>query len=156
VSIEARKGLVNSPNTIFRTNTQREDLLDTTKTNTNLIALLGNVIAKGHIIEFTAIHSDHHDDSALAPGPLHVGTHQGGTLGGYAADCWPLASQKQGDFLDSSDPRFISFCHDVGFDPFELQRGLAGSAFTHDAVVAAGSGVFHDDGGDHVHIGCKG
>jgi len=156
MSIEARKALVNSRNTIFQRDSQRADLLDPKKTNTDLIALLGNLVAKGHIILFTAIHSDHHDDSGLAPGPLHVGTHQGGAQGGYAADCWPLASTKPDDFLEASDPRFVAFCRDIGLDPFEFQRGLAGSALTHDAIVAAGRGFFRDDGGDHIHIGAIG
>jgi hypothetical protein len=156
MSIAARRALVRSPNTIFQSDSQRQDLLDPSKTNTNLIALLGNLIAKGHIIGFTAIHSDHHDDSELAPGPLHIGTHQGGAQGGYAADCWPMASTTPGDWLDAEDPRFVEFCHDVGIDPFELQRGLAGSALTHDAIVAAGRGFFQDDGGDHIHIGAIG
>lgn len=156
MSIEARQALVNSANTVFERDSQRSDLLDPSKTNTNLIALLGNLVEKGHIIQFTAIHSDHHDDSGLTAGPLHLRTHQGGPEGGYAADCWPLASTQPGDWLDASDSRFIAFCHDVGFDPFEAQRGLAGSAFTHDAVIAAGPGVFQDSGGDHIHIGVTG
>jgi hypothetical protein len=155
LSIEARRALVNSPNTIFLHDSQRNDLLDPAKTNTDLIAVLGDLVAKGHIIGFTAIHSDHHDDSGLAPGPLHVGTHQGGAQGGYAADCWPMASTKPGDFLDARDPRFVTFCRDVGIEPFEFQRGLAGSALTHDAITAAGRGFFQDSGGDHIHIGVR-
>lgn len=146
MSIEARQALVNSPNTFFQAQSQRDDLLDPNKTQTDLIALLTDLVAKGHIIEFTAIKSDHHDDSGLG---LHC------HFNGYCADCWPLASARAGDYLDSSDSRFVQFCHDAGFDPYEYQEGLAGSAWTHDAIVAAGSGVFHDDGGDHVHLGAK-
>jgi hypothetical protein len=153
MSLEARSKLVDSPNTVFTHDSQRTDLLDPAKTNTDLVALLLELVAKGHIIGFTAIHSDHHDDSGLAPGPLHVGTHQGGAQGGYAADCWPMASKKPGDFLDANDSRFVAFCHDVGIGSFEFQRGLAGSALTHDAITAAGRGFFQDSGGDHIHIG---
>lgn len=146
MSIEAREALVKSPNTIFNSQSQRDDLLDPNKTQTDLIAMLTDLVEKGHVIQFTAIRSDHHDDSYLGE---HCHAH------GYCADCWPLASTTPGDYLPASDPRFVKFCHDAGFDPYEHQVGLAGSAWTHDDIVAAGSGVFHDSGADHCHLGAK-
>lgn len=146
MSLEARRALVNSPHTIFQALSQRADLLDQNVTQTGLIALLSDLVAKGHIIEFTAVKSDHHNDSGLG---LHC------HFNGYCADCWPLASATPGDYLDANDPRFTAFCHDAGIDLNEYQEGLAGSAYTHANVTAAGSGVFQDDGGDHVHLGAK-
>ena len=146
MSQEARQNLVDSPNTIFQHDSQRADLLDENKTQTQLIALLSDLVSKGHIIEFTAIRSDHHDDSGLG---FHCHAH------GFCSDCWPLASTKPGDYLDASDPRFVQFCHNAAIDPYEYQEGLAGSALTHAAVIAAGSGFFTDDGGDHIHLGAK-
>lgn len=148
MSLEARQALVHHPNTIFNAQSQRDDLLDPAKTQTDLIALLTDLcINKGHIFQFTAIKSDHHNDS-------YLGEHC--HFNGFCADGWPLASHTAGDYLDANDSRFHQFCHDAGFDPFDHQVGLAGSAYTHDNVVAAGSGVFHDDGADHVHLGANG
>lgn len=146
MSIEARKALVDHPHTFFQAQSQRDDLLDPNKTQTTLIAILTDLVNKGHIIEFTAIRTDHRDDSGLG---FHCHAH------GFCADCWPLASATAGNYLDANDPRFVKFCHDAGFDPYEHQVGLAGSAWTHADVIAAGSGVFHDDGGDHVHLGAR-
>jgi hypothetical protein len=146
MSIEARRALVNHPHTFFQAQSQRDDLLDPSITQTGLIALLTDLVNKGHIIEFTAVKSDHHNDSGLG---LHC------HWNGYCADCWPLASAKAGDYLEAGDPRFTKFCHDAGFDPYEYQEGLAGSAYTHANVIAAGSGVFRDNGGDHIHLGSK-
>lgn len=143
---DTRKALLLHPHTFFQSASQWQDLLDAGKTQTWLIALLTDIVNKGHIIEFTAVKSDHHNDSGL-------GTHC--HFNGWCVDCWPLASATPGDYLDASDARFTKFCHDAGFDPHEYQEGLAGSAYTHDNVVAAGSGVFQDDGGDHVHLGAK-
>lgn len=146
MSIDARKALVEHPHTIFRSQSQRDDLLDPNKTQTTLIAMLTDLVNKGHIILFTAVRSDHGDDSGLG---FHCHAH------GFCADTWPLASPRDGDYLESSDPRFVRFCHDAGFDTYDHQVGLAGSAWTHADVIAAGSGVFHDDGADHVHLGAR-
>lgn len=146
MSIEARQALVNSPRTFFQSQSQRDDLLDPNKTQTDLIALLTDLVGKGWNIEFTAIRSDHHDDSVLGE---HCHAH------GWCADCWPLKSSRAGDYIDANDPQFARFCNDAGFDPSEYQEGLAGTAWTHANAVAAGSGVFHDDGADHIHLGAK-
>lgn len=146
MSLEARQALVNSPHTFFQSQSQRDDLLDPNKTQTTLIALLSDLVAKGWNIEFTAIRSDHHDDSALGE---HCHAH------GYCADCWPLSGPTAGAYLDANDPRFAQFCHDAGFDPNEHQVGLAGSAWTHANAIAAGSSVFQDSGADHVHLGSQ-
>ena len=65
MSIQARDMLVNGPNTRFQRQSQRNDLLDPGRTKTQLIALLIELTTKGHIILFTAVRSDHHDDSGL-------------------------------------------------------------------------------------------
>lgn len=147
MSQEARDAIVASPNTIFQHSSQRSDLLDQNVTNTNLIELVGDLLAKGHIIEFTAIKSDHHDDSAL-------GRHC--HFNGFCIDCWPLASLTPGDYLSIGDPRCLAFLHDAGIDPVHYQTGLTPDAYTHDAITAAGSGVFEDDGGSHIHLGVVG
>jgi hypothetical protein len=146
MSIEARKALVDHPHTFFQAQSQRDDLLDPNKTRTELIALLTDLVNAGHIIEFTAIKSDHHDDSDL-------GEHC--HFNGYCADCWPLASASAGDYLDASDERFAAFLRDAAHSQWLYQIGLAGSAYTERNVAAAGPSAFHDDGGDHVHLGAK-
>ena len=144
MSIEARDALVASPNTFFQRTSQKVDLASVEITKTDLIALLGELVAKGHIIEFTAIKSDHHDDSAL-------GEHC--HFNGYCADLWPLASRAQGDYLDAEDPRFQAFLRDVSASRWLYQVGLAGSAWISQNAVAAGDNVFRDDGEDHIHLG---
>jgi hypothetical protein len=146
MSQEARNALVASPNTFFQADSQRTDLESLTLTQTDLIALLTELVGKGHILEFTAIKSDHHDDSNL-------GEHC--HFNGYCADLWPLASRQAGDYLDADDPRFQAFLRDVDASGYTYQIGLAGSAWTSANAVAAGDSVFHDDGEDHVHIGAR-
>jgi len=143
MSIEARQALVNSPNTIFQADSQRADLLDPALTQTGLIAFLQVLCAKWPV-EFTAIKSDHHDDSALG---LHC------HFNGYAADCWPLASAKAGDYLDAGDARFQEFLADAATIVTHYQTGLGGSAYTATNMTAAGPTAFEDDGADHVHFG---
>jgi hypothetical protein len=146
MSAEARQALVDSPNTLFTDATQRSDLLDENITQTYLIALLSNLVAKGHVIEFTAIKTDHHDDSALGE-YCH--------FNGWCADCWPLSTTTAGAYLDAGDARFLSFLSDAAADPDLFQIGLAGSAWTPEAIAAAGPTVFEDAGGDHIHLGAK-
>ena len=145
MSIEARDRLVASPNTFFQQTSQKVDLASVELTQTDLIALLlTELVGKGHILEFTAIKSDHHDDSAL-------GEHC--HFNGYCADLWPLASRQAGDYLDAEDPRFQAFLRDVSASTWLYQVGLAGSAWISQNAVAAGDSVFHDDGEDHIHLG---
>jgi hypothetical protein len=146
VSIEAREALVDSPQTIFQRDSQRSDLLDPTITQTGLIALLADLISKGWFIEFTAVKTDHHDDSALG---LYC------HFNGFCADCWPLASANAGDYLDATDPRFVAFCADIAIAIDLFQVGLAGTAWTPKAIAAAGPTCFHDDGADHVHLSAR-
>jgi hypothetical protein len=144
MSQAARDALIASPLTFFQDDTQRADLDDVDTTQTGLIALLSELVAKGHALEFTAVKTDHHDDSAL-------GEHC--HFNGYCADLWPLASATAGDYLDAGDPRFQAFLRDVAASRYLYQVGLAGTAWTSANAVAAGGTVFHDDGADHVHLG---
>lgn len=152
MSIQAREQLVNHPHAIFERDSQRADLLNPALTQTELVALLLDILGKGHIVLFTAVRSDHHDDSGLNPAPPHVGTH----AGGFAADTWPLASTRATDFLDASDSRLQSYLRDAAQSPWLLQIGLAGSADTAQDRAAAGSTVFSDGGADHIHLGANG
>ena len=151
MSIQARDALVNSPNTKFQRNSQRTDLLDPNETQTDLIALLTELVGKGHIILFTAVRSDHHDDSGLGRPPNFVGTH----AHGWAADCWPLNSPNPTDFVDAGDPKMQQFLQDAAASTWLHQIGLAGSADTPENRTAAGMTVFSDDGADHIHLGAK-
>jgi hypothetical protein len=146
VSIEARQALVDSPQTVFQAESQRSDLLDPALTQTGLIALLSELVAKGHVLLFTAVKSDHHDDSGL-------GEHC--HFNGYCADLWPLHSANPTDYIDASDPAFAVFLKDVDASDWTYQIGLAGSAWTSANAVAAGDAVFHDDGADHIHLGSR-
>jgi hypothetical protein len=144
MSLEARQALVDSPQTFFQADSQRSDLLNPNLTQTVLIALLGELVAKGWNLEFTAIKSDHHDDSAL-------GEHC--HFNGYCADLWPLASQTAGDYLAATDSRFAQFLRDVADAAYLYEVGLADTAWTIPNSSAAGDKVFHDSGADHVHLG---
>lgn len=146
MSVTAREQLVRSPDTFFQRASERSDLLDPDVTQTSLIALLLDALKAGFIIEFTAVVSDHSDDSAKG---LH--SHHNG----YAVDCWPLASSSAGDYLDAGDSRFANFLRACASSKYLYQIGLASSAWTLRNQEAAGSTVFHDDGDDHVHLGAK-
>lgn len=146
MSVETRQALVDSPNLIFQNESQRSDLLDPNKTQTYLVAFLGELLDKGHIIELTAVKSDHSDDSAL-------GEHC--HFNGWCVDCWPLASQEAGDYLDASDEEFADFLSDAAEAQYHHQTGLAGTAYTSSNMTAAGPTAFQDDGADHVHLGTQ-
>lgn len=147
MSLEARQGLVASPLTLFQRDSQRSDLLDPSLTQTQLIALLIELVTKGYAIEFTAIRSDHHDDSALG---LHCHAN------GYCADLWPLNTPTAGDYMDANDKRFGQFLFDASNSMWLYQIGLAGEADTLRNRGCAGRTVFEDDGGDHIHLGANG
>lgn len=145
MSVEAREALVRSPNTIFQRDSQRSDLLDVNATKTELIGfLLG--LAQKWPMEFTAIKSDHHNDSDL-------GEHC--HFNGYCADMWPLASAKAGDYLDASDSRFQEFLRDAAQNQYLHNIGLGGSAYTNENMSAAGQSAFEDSGADHVHLSAQ-
>lgn len=139
MSQAARDALVQK--LVFQRDSQRADLLSSNRTNSTLVALLGELVAKGHVLEITAVRSDHHDD-----GPR-------GHAGGRAADCWPLATSKPGDYLDAGDPRFRALLSDAAASRWIFQIGLAGAADSHANRIAAGTTCFEDAGGDHVHLG---
>ncbi len=160
MSLQARQALVRSPNTIFQSDVMRADLLDPARTQTTLIALLLELVGKGHIIEFTMIRTGHHIDGPNGHNP-----------GGRAADCWPLASTTPGDYLDATSSRFVKFIDDAAASSWLLQEGLVGDGSDSDANFASaeqaarsheggryidGVTIFQDDGGAHVHLGAIG
>lgn len=130
---------------------QRADLLNedpVTGTNTDLIALMVDVVRAatnaGCEWQFTAVRSDHHDDSALGP---HAHAF------GYAADGWLIESaNRPGSWIDANDPRFPQVLHGASQSPWHGKTGLAGTAYTDTNVAAAGPDVFQDEGADHVHL----
>lgn len=145
MSLQARQQLVRHKHTIFQRETERQDLLDPAKTRSELIALLLELVNKGHIILFTAVCTDHHNDTALG---LH------GHTNGFAADVWPLKSVNPTDYVEPTDPEMQRFLADASKSPWLYQIGLAGSADTGTDEAAAGHTVFSDDGADHIHLGC--
>jgi hypothetical protein len=55
---------------------QYGDLVDPQMTRDELVGMLMALLGRTQsAIYVTAVRSDHHDDSGLSPGPLHVGTH---------------------------------------------------------------------------------
>ena len=150
MSIATRQWIVSHPNTKFQNDSQKNDLLNSSATKTELIAFLQYMIQKKWIIEFTAICSDHHDDTPLCTaGPPYCGTH----AKGWAVDCWPLNSPKAGDYIDAGDPRFQAFLSTAMHAPFYMQTGLGGSANSPINQIAAGADWFPDSEADHVHFG---
>jgi hypothetical protein len=148
MSMQARLSLVNSDHTIF-TPKQRADFLDLSKTSTNLVAFLLEMIGKGHIIQFTAVRSDHRDDLHLNPTPPHSGTHEAG----FAADCWPLTEFVADKWVSARAPEMQEFLRDAARSPWLKQIGLAGDADNFLDEIAAGGTWFPDDGADHIHLG---
>jgi hypothetical protein len=141
VSIAAREALCNR--LVFQRDSQRSDLMDPNLTQTGLIALLLDVTA-GTTWEVTAVRSDHHDDSALGE---H--TH----ANGYCLDGWPLNSKTPGDYMNANTLVFDKALRAASGSAWLYQIGLAGSAWSDEAVQNAGPTAFHDDGADHIHLG---
>ena len=144
MSFQARHALVNHANTLFQRQSQRDDLLDVNMTQTELIALLLGLANKGHIILFTAVHADHHNDCALG---LHSHSN------GYAADVWFQKTRSITDYLDAESPEFLRALADAAKSPWLYQIGIAGSANTLSDHEAAGPTAFADGGADHIHLG---
>lgn len=161
MSLTARQAVVAYPHTFFAEGPhgeiQRADLLDPTKTDSNVIALIQYLLDRGHIIGFTAIRSDHHDDSNLNPTPPHVGTH----AGGFGVDCWPLNSPNAGDWVAADGLK--PFLADAAAFPGIYQIGLAGTSDTEENREATGlpyevpqrPDCFSDGGADHIHLGVR-
>lgn len=166
MSLAARQALVIHPHLFFSPSVVdpekiKGDLLrdgqpgvEYSGTQTTLIALLQELLDKGHIVELTIAQTGHHDDGIC------------GHAGGDAVDCWPLASARAGDWLDSSDPRFKQFLYDIGKSQYARQTGLVGDGadssdnfhyaskgYQERGVYVAGVSTFQDGGGSHVHAG---
>jgi len=146
MSQQARDWLISHPNTLFQRDTQRDDLRDENVTKTELIALLVDLIQKGHIILFTAVKSDHHPDNDLG---FH--SHENG----FCADVWPLNTTAPTDYVNANEPKMIQFLADAARSTWLYQIGLAGSADTAQDTSAAGRTKFSDDGADHIHLGAN-
>ena len=144
MSIQARQELCSK--LVFQHASQKADLLDVNKTQTQLIALLLGLTNMGWHIEITAVRSDHSDDSGLG---FHCHAH------GFCADLWPLANATPGNYIDANEPKFAQFLHDASISPWLYQIGLAGSAWMQTNVDAAGPTVFADSGPDHIHLGAN-
>lgn len=152
MSLQARKQLVSQ--LVFQDpKVQEDDLLRVAPapgvlfhgTQTQLIALLLGLIIKGHHIEITVVQTHHGND----------GPH--GHAGGYAVDCWPLASAKAGDYINASTEAFRAFLKDAAASPWLYQIGLLGDgADSEENFAAAGHTAFQDHGaGPHVHLGAN-
>jgi hypothetical protein len=135
----------------YQNSTQKSDILDPNKTQTQLISMFEELIKKGYWITITALRSDHHDDSGLGTPPLYCGTH----ARGWAADLWVNNTAKSGDWVDQSTHLFRQFLIDVAKCKFYFQTGLTPDCYTQANIVAAGPGVYLDDGGSHIHISTK-
>jgi hypothetical protein len=151
MSLATRQWLVDHPHTVFLRDSQRDDLLDPTVTQTELIAVLEHLVRNNWNLLFTAIVSDHHDDTAACKtGPPYCGTH----AHGWSVDIWPLKFPHATAFLAANDPHFQKFLSQCAELPYLLQIGLGGGADSPINQAAAGPTWFADSNADHVHIGC--
>ncbi len=141
----ARQSLVSQ--LVLQDGSQRDDLTSPLLTRTQLIALLLELLHKGHFLEVTAVRSDHHDDSALG---LHCHAN------GFCVDVWPLSSATPGAYLDAGTHAFRQFLRDAAGSPWLYQIGLVGDGADSQANFdAAGPTAYQDDGGAHVHLGAQ-
>jgi len=145
MSLETRQWVVNHPHAhFFNKAPNHADILNENKTQTNLIEMIVNLLNKNHIIYFTAINSDHHDDSSKG---LH--SHHNG----YAFDCWPMRTDKPEDYFDVDSEGFLKFLHDASTHMYYYQIGLTPDCHTKAAIAVSGNNCFEDDGASHIHIG---
>ncbi len=152
MSIETRHLVVNSANTYFQRSSQKANLLDAKIVRTETIAMILELIQKGHIIEFTSIWSDHHNDSNLG---------RFSHFNGAAFDMWPLKSHHAGDYADVLGPQMGTLIRDIMASRWLAQCGFAGAADCDELKAIAGyvdypenGRLFRDSGGDHIHVGC--
>ena len=165
MSLIERQRLVNHPHMFWGDEaTQKADFLKEAQpgklfsgTTSQLVALVLEQLDKGHILQATMVQTGHHDD-----GPR-------GHAGGNGMDYWPLATPKQSDWLDASDPRFAQLLEDVGHSQWTFQEGMTGDGsdsaenfhyaekgFICKGAYAPGVSVFEDGGGAHLHMGANG
>ena len=131
MSIEMRQWVVNHPHThFFHEASNHADILNENKTKKNLITMIAYLLNKNHIIYFTAINSDHHDDSALG---LH--SHHNG----FAFDCWPMRTDKPEDYFDADEAGFLSFLRDASTSVYYYQIGLTPDCHTKAAIAVSGT-----------------
>jgi len=141
MSIGARIALVRpGGGLVFQAASQRTDLINPLMTQTQMIAGLQWLVAKGHVFELTAARFDHHDDHGLGIAPVYAGTHARG---------WAV------DYLDAGDARFQAFLRDARLMPYLMQIGLTSDCYTPANIAAGGATVYLDDGGPHVHLGFR-
>jgi hypothetical protein len=144
MSILARQTLVyDRGDVFFQRQSQRLDLLNPALTRTELIALFTYIADMGVPIEFTAIRSDHSDDSALGP-HSHAN--------GAAADFWFLTHREPGAWLDAGSPLFRSYLRIIARSQWCEGIGLGGSANTPENMAACNGKGFPDDKQDHIHV----
>jgi len=155
MTLAIRQAIVASPYARFASsvtdpNKIRADLLDERHIDTNLIALLKEIILDNQIpFEFTVVRFGHHDD----------GPH--GHAGGKAADGWPLQSTREGDWAPAEGVVMDKYLKVAGASQYIRQLGLGGTMFTPHNVQQAtqrmGVYVFHDGvpgaDFDHGHLG---
>jgi hypothetical protein len=141
-----RDWLVSHAHAIFIRASQQDDLRDENVTKDELIALLIELIEKGHIILFTAVRSDHHpdDDSGF-------NSHEDG----FCADVWPLNSTDPTDYANANEPKMIQFLSDAAGSRWLSQIGLPRGGASASDASAAGRRAFSDDRADHIHLGTK-
>jgi hypothetical protein len=149
MSIQTRQIVANHPHLFYQRDSQKTDLTDVNKTQSETIGFLQHLLVQGWYIVLTAVNSDHHPDGDLSI--THIGTHEFG----WAIDCWPLNSKDANDYMAPSDVHFQKFLSQAQNSPFHYQTGLGGSADTLVNRLAAGPTYFPDSSEDHIHFGCK-
>jgi hypothetical protein len=145
----ARQALINGGHLFFHPTlcpNGRSDLLASSLTQDALLEHIAYLVAKGYHFEFTAVKTDHDNDSALG-----VHCH----YNGFCADGWPLTGPTPGAWLPATDPFFARFLIDVSRSPNLHQIGLGGSAYDDVNMAAAGPTAFEDGPEDHVHLGSQ-
>jgi hypothetical protein len=120
--------VANHKNISFTNFSQKSDLLDTSMTNTNLIAILKTALDQGFVIQVTSVRSDHGDDSCLGP----PGVYNHGHAHGYALDCWCEDLQ--------------SFVQHLCSNPMVMKIGLGGPQAQALQLSPGATVVFNDNG----------
>jgi hypothetical protein len=140
-----RQQIVDSGHLFFQNDSDKTDLLNPEITQECLINWFSIIIKKGYHVVTTAVKTSHHDDSGLG---LHC------HFNGYCADLWPLTGPNPTAYIDQSSEEFRQFLKDAQ-NEYLYQTGLTPDCYTESNIEAAGSTVYLDDGGSHVHIGTK-
>jgi hypothetical protein len=145
-----REALVNSGHIFFDSSQApngESDLLNGSKTQDALIAVLQWLVAGGWHFEVTSVNTDHGYDGNLG-NLCHNPC-------GLAIDGGLLDGPNPGNYVDPSTQTFRDFGAYMAQSPHLQGTGLGGNYYSAANAAAFGSNTFQDNSQPHIHFQCQ-